>query len=147
MSINAAGVVDQGDHVATDLADILRMLSHFAVEVRYNQYCYGTAALSGYKTLEVISGNASAYVHVTAIKKWDICAGNALLRSLGGRQTTLLGNDIDYSATGSPLNTDGLLVTLSDHDKYLTALQPIFKAMQQDAARPKRDTNVDNKQS
>ena len=96
--------------------------------------------LSGYKTLEVISGNVSAYVHVTAIKKWDICAGNALLRELHGQQTTLLGRNIDYSATGSPANTDGLLVTLHDHERYLQALQPIFKAMQQkdSAGRHKR---------
>ena len=78
----------------------------------------------------MISGNASAYVHVTAIKKWDICAGNAIINSLGGHQTTLLGKEIDYSNSGDPKNSDGLLVTLNEHDKYLTALRPAFLEMQ-----------------
>lgn len=101
--------------------------------------------LTGYKTLEVISGKADAYVHVTAIKKWDICAGNALIRELGGKQTTLLGNDVDYSSTGNPANTDGLLVTLSDHNTYLKALEPAFKEMQAEAAsKVKRDVSAVN---
>ena len=37
-----------------------------------------------------------AYVHVTKIKKWDICAGDAILRALGGRLTDLDGKEVDY---------------------------------------------------
>ena len=37
-----------------------------------------------------------AYVHVTKIKKWDICAGDAILRALGGRLTDLDGREVDY---------------------------------------------------
>ena len=74
---------------------------------------------AGYKTLEVVKGSVNAYVHTTLIKKWDICAGNAILRAVGGNMTTLKGNQIDYSGAGSPLNDKGLLATLADHAKYL----------------------------
>ncbi len=35
-----------------------------------------------------------AYVHVTLIKKWDICAGNAILNALGGKLTDLAGKTV-----------------------------------------------------
>lgn len=61
------------------------------------------------------------YVHVTFIKKWDICAGNAILKALGGHMTTLKGEEIDYS--GTPKNPDGLLATVSvDHDAVVKKL-------------------------
>ncbi|KAK9737596.1 Inositol monophosphatase family [Popillia japonica] len=44
---------------------------------------------AGYKVLEVVKGNADVYIHSTVIKKWDVCAGNAILRGLGGKMTTL----------------------------------------------------------
>lgn len=48
--------------------------------------------LSGYKILSLLKTpssqagsieQADVYVHVTFIKKWDICAGDALLTALG----------------------------------------------------------------
>lgn len=61
------------------------------------------------------------YVHVTFIKKWDICAGNAILKALGGHMTTLKGEEIDYS--GTPKNPGGLLATVSvDHDAVVKKL-------------------------
>ncbi|CAA9994594.1 unnamed protein product [Nesidiocoris tenuis] len=47
------------------------------------------AAGSGYKTLEVTAGNATAYIHASYISKWDICAGDAIL--------TATGNDLKIS--------------------------------------------------
>ena len=44
----------------------------------------------------LLKGNQDAYVHTTLIKKWDICAGNAILNSLNGKLTTLKGEKIDY---------------------------------------------------
>ncbi|KAK3591164.1 hypothetical protein CHS0354_029013 [Potamilus streckersoni] len=79
---------------------------------------------AGYKTLEVITGNSDAYVHITLIKKWDICAGNAIISSLDGKMTTLKGEPIDYSFDSNPKNEDGLLTTLYNHDFYLKRLAP-----------------------
>lgn len=48
--------------------------------------------LSGYKVLSLLKTpsseagsieQADVYVHITFIKKWDICAGDALLTALG----------------------------------------------------------------
>ena len=49
---------------------------------------------AGYKVLSLFEGEANAYVHTTLIKKWDICAGHALLSAHGGKMTTLRGNDL-----------------------------------------------------
>ncbi len=85
-----------------------------------------TCFLEGYKTLEVISGKADAYVHVTAIKKWDICAGNAIINSVKGRMTNLHDEKIEYGAEGSPLNDNGLLATLFNHETFLKSVKPAF---------------------
>ncbi|XP_065161686.1 putative inositol monophosphatase 3 [Atheta coriaria] len=78
-----------------------------------------TAAGAGYKVLEVVAGNADAYVHNTVIKKWDICAGNAILNAIGGRMTTKNNAVISYFNDGHPVNTDGLIATVKEHDKYV----------------------------
>lgn len=80
---------------------------------------------SGYKTLQVVKGEADAYVHVTLIKKWDICAGDAILRSVGGHMTTIDGHDIDYAASGGVANEYGLVASLRNHDDYLHALSKL----------------------
>lgn len=76
---------------------------------------------SGYKSMEVAKGNANLYLHVTAIKKWDICAGNAILNALHGKMTTLKGKEVDYGFSGSAVNEDGLLAAAPEHmqQKYL----------------------------
>ncbi|KAF4076330.1 hypothetical protein AMELA_G00213090 [Ameiurus melas] len=75
---------------------------------------------AGYKVLALLDASddeyekADMYVHVTFIKKWDICAGNAILKALGGDLTTLKGEEIDYS--GSEKNPGGVLATVGmDH--------------------------------
>ena len=102
--------------------------------------------LSGYKTLQVIRGKADAYVHVTRIKKWDICAGNAIIMAVHGRMTTLHGFNIDYGHSGSAVNDRGLLATLHDHDTLLKYLKPAFDALttkqEEDKKNPRQHQNT-----
>lgn len=85
---------------------------------------------AGFKAWEVSKGNQDVYIHVTLIKKWDICAGTALLDALGGQMTTLDGTAVDYSGrpTLEVKNTGGVLATMHDHDSYVAKLKKTLKA-------------------
>lgn len=78
---------------------------------------------SGFKTIEVIKGTQDVYVHTTLIKKWDICSGDAILRALGGKQTDLRGEEINYSHDLDPKAEHGLIATMHDHETYRVKLQ------------------------
>ncbi|XP_062372043.1 inositol monophosphatase 3 [Sardina pilchardus] len=87
---------------------------------------------AGYKVLALLDPpdeeyeEADIYVHITFIKKWDICAGNAILKALGGHMTTLKGVEIDYS--GSERNDGGLLASVKvDHKTLVERLSSIDK--------------------
>lgn len=67
---------------------------------------------AGYKVLELVNGNADVYIHVTAIKKWDICAGNAILNALGGSMVTKDKKLITYGDPAQVLNDNGLIASL-----------------------------------
>lgn len=80
---------------------------------------------AGYKTLSVAKNIADLYIHSTKIKKWDICAGNAILRSLGGEMTSFSGNPIDYSHTDTVVHDSGIIASLPtneySHEKFISA--------------------------
>ncbi|KAJ8277657.1 hypothetical protein GJAV_G00078180 [Gymnothorax javanicus] len=91
-----------------------------------------TAGGAGYKVLALLDPSdekydkADLYIHNTFIKKWDICAGNAILKALGGHMTTLKGEEIDYR--GSPANNGGLLASINvDHRTLVEKLSSILK--------------------
>ena len=70
------------------------------------------AAGSGYKVLELMKGNADIYLHKTYIKKWDICAPNAILKyASDGIMTTLRGEPISYDFESNFVNKDGIFAT------------------------------------
>lgn len=73
-----------------------------------------SAGGSGYKTIELLKGRADAYVHLTHIKKWDICAPAAILSSLeGGNLTDLNGNLINFGDPKDKVVTQGLAGSLN----------------------------------
>ncbi|XP_060077151.1 inositol monophosphatase 3-like [Ylistrum balloti] len=123
------------DSKVKPLRTIIVSRSHSGPVEKIAKKAYGNdtkivpAGGAGYKTLEVIRGNADAYVHITLIKKWDICAPNAVLSALNGKMTTLEGDTIDYKykTEGDVKNHDGLLVTAAanDHYEFLSKLSKV----------------------
>lgn len=85
------------------------------------------AAGAGYKVMEVINGTYDMYLHATVIKKWDLCAGDAIAKTVNGRMTTTKGENIDYSPDGNVKVTDGVVVTRYDHDYYVSKLPKAAK--------------------
>uniref|UniRef100_A0A1B6CG61 Putative inositol monophosphatase 3 n=1 Tax=Clastoptera arizonana TaxID=38151 RepID=A0A1B6CG61_9HEMI len=82
-----------------------------------------TAGGAGYKVMQLVTGNATAYIHSKYISKWDICAGNAILNALGGHMTTLKNEDLDYSSSSNFKNSQGLIATVTNHDYYANKLK------------------------
>lgn len=75
--------------------------------------------------MQVVAGNVTAYVHKKFIKKWDVCAGDAILTAVGGHLTTLMNEDLDYSYSAEHGNKLGILATLYNHDWYASKLNEI----------------------
>ncbi|XP_014681312.1 PREDICTED: 3'(2'),5'-bisphosphate nucleotidase 1-like isoform X1 [Priapulus caudatus] len=82
----------------------------------------------GHKTMLVIEGAASAYVYGNpGCKKWDTCAPEAVLRSLGGQMTDLHGNKFQYHKDVQRENTGGVLATVSNHKWCLSRIPQCVK--------------------
>ncbi|KAM6450454.1 Golgi-resident adenosine 3',5'-bisphosphate 3'-phosphatase [Liasis olivaceus] len=85
---------------------------------------------AGYKVLSLLNvpeanqEKADVYIHVTYIKKWDICAGNAVLKALGGQMTTLAGEEISY--IGSNGNEGGLIASIKMNHRALVEKLPVL---------------------
>ncbi|XP_026733739.1 putative inositol monophosphatase 3 [Trichoplusia ni] len=88
-----------------------------------------TAAGAGYKVMGVVNGTYDLYLHATNIKKWDLCAGDAIIKTVHGKMTTTKGESIDYSLDSDVKVTGGVLVTRYDHDYYLNKLPPTITGL------------------
>ena len=83
---------------------------------------------AGYKVLQVIEGDADAYVFASpGCKKWDTCAGESVLRTIGGTLTDILGEEIKYDNLSQVRNLTGVLATSSDHEYYLKRIPASVK--------------------
>ena len=80
---------------------------------------------AGYKILQVMEGYADAYIHNTLIKKWDICAPNALIDSVDGHMSSLKGYSISYSMDDDVRHESGVLAarSFSQHQKFFSKLK------------------------
>ena len=82
---------------------------------------------AGYKSVAVARKDFDAYLHTGAIKKWDICAPNALLKAVGGDLTGLQGQIIRYGMNDDPVITHGLAATSENHAELLKRLKLLVK--------------------
>lgn len=88
------------------------------------------AAGAGYKVLEVVFGNATNYIHLTEIKKWDLCAGHAILNALKGQMTTLRNKPILYERNPETfVNKDGVIASLNNHNYYAGKVFDYFQQL------------------
>ncbi|CAB3408619.1 unnamed protein product [Caenorhabditis bovis] len=85
---------------------------------------------SGYKALRLVNGTAEIYLHTTAIKKWDTCAGDAILRTMGGAMLDLEGNPLKYSENEPIVNKKGLLATVRTPYTYFKRFSSVKLLME-----------------
>lgn len=79
---------------------------------------------AGHKVLLLIEKKAHAYVFPSiGCKKWDTCAPEAILHSLGGTLSDIHGNPIPYHATVAHSNTGGVLATVDNHRWYVERIK------------------------
>jgi len=85
---------------------------------------------AGYKVLQLLEGNAHAYVFASAgCKKWDTCAPEAILEAAGGTLTDIRGNHYTYGASVSFPNRLGVIATAKgvNHTDIITKLPEAVK--------------------
>ena len=87
----------------------------------------------GNKILMVLRGEMDTYVYPSkGTKKWDTCAGEAIVRAAGGTLTDIHGKEIDYGNTDPAAfqNMNGLAVCLSakTHEEVLAKIPEHVKA-------------------
>ena len=103
---NVSDIIGKKDSLTGEKRDFTPRLictarSHFSDSIKlYMNACNPTSMVrsggAGGKTLMVIEGVADAYVYPTlGTKKWDTCACEAVLLSIGGKLTTPQGNVYD----------------------------------------------------
>ena len=66
---------------------------------------------AGYKIVEVLSSRVAAYAHLTKIKGWDVCAGDAILRAVQGQMVDLQGHPLVYTPE-DPVLSGGIFAVL-----------------------------------
>ena len=84
---------------------------------------------SGHKLNQVILGKGDCYFYDrSGTKKWDTCAGEALLLAMGGVLTDMKGNCYDYTKDAELANQGGVLAMLDrEHHKKVVKVTENYK--------------------
>ncbi|RTG84495.1 inositol monophosphatase 3, partial [Schistosoma bovis] len=56
---------------------------------------------AGFKAISLIKGDADVYIHPSTTRRWDVCAPQAILESVGGRLTGLHGSPLGFGSKSS----------------------------------------------
>ncbi|GFX92950.1 hypothetical protein TNCV_914991 [Trichonephila clavipes] len=72
--------------------------------------------MRGYKFLQLTEGRADLFMHLYSIKKWKVCAGNALVDALDGQMTTTYEEDVNYGDPSDVTISDGIVASIVDKD-------------------------------
>jgi len=81
---------------------------------------------SGYKIWEIVKGDYDVYVHSAQIKKWDLCAGEAILSTANGQLTDLTGARIDYKSQFDYKVENGVIASKVNHHALVKGLKNII---------------------
>ena len=78
---------------------------------------------SSIKFCKLAEGEADIYPRLHSIKKWDIAAGDAILRAAGGMLLDAKKKDYNYN---SPTSNSGIFFAVSSKQKWLDLLQELI---------------------
>ncbi|XP_052769257.1 3'(2'),5'-bisphosphate nucleotidase 1-like [Mya arenaria] len=118
---------ERNTHLEGNIITTTRSHSDYTI-TKTVQACEPTEVLrvggAGHKVLLLIEKKAHAYVFASiGCKKWDTCAPEAILHSLGGNLTDIHGKPIPYHANVVHKNTGGVLATVENHDWYVNQIR------------------------
>lgn len=91
-----------------------------------NDFVVNRAGGSGYKILELVRGSADLYLHTTSIKKWDVCAGDAIIRSMGFNGLILdltEGRPLVYATDKNSVHRGGFLASIDQPYSILSMIR------------------------
>lgn len=78
---------------------------------------------SSIKFCKLAEGKADIYPRLHSIKKWDIAAGDAILRAAGGMLLNYKKEEYNYN---SPTSDSGIFFAVSSKKAWLSILQDVF---------------------
>ena len=87
--------------------------------IKYKKIFYCSSSL---KFCRLAENSAQIYIRVNRIKKWDIAAGHALIRSLGGKVLNLRGLEFNYHSKTEYTESFLAITSIFYWKKYLKSI-------------------------
>jgi len=85
---------------------------------------------AGWKCWLVATGTVDCYQYPRpGTKRWDVLAGDAIMRALGGACTDACGRNIEYSVSNDYTNTWGILLSMNKQWHYAKLVPACHRAL------------------